>query len=217
MIEKVPHFLALGPQIGLRGFDRRRYARNPVRYHHARVLNRLDLARIIRKQPHGTNPEVAQNRSWQQITPQIALETELLVRLHRIRSAVLQLVRPQLVHQSDAAPFLQFINNHAAAFRSDAPQSNFELAPAVAAQAVEGVPREALRVNAQQWSGHAGGFRGGIPHHQDCRLLHRFRTVRLRKMPLESVDAKKPILAREIGLRDLHYLKTKWGVHEKAG
>jgi hypothetical protein len=35
-------------------------------------------------------------------------------------------------------------------------------------------------------------------------------------MTLEPIDAEKPVFAREIGLRDLHHLKTEWGIHEKA-
>src|SRR5205085_7577268 len=71
-----------------------------------------------------------------------------LVGLDRVGAAVLKLVRLQLVQESDAAPFLVEIHDHTASVSGDHAHRLVELPSTVAAQRMEYVAREALRVHA---------------------------------------------------------------------
>ena len=77
-------------------------------------------------------------------------EAELEVRLDRVEAFLLQLVRAQLVEQADPAALLRHVQEHAVLLCGDAPKREVELLAAVAAQRVEDVPREALRVDADE-------------------------------------------------------------------
>lgn len=85
----MPHLLALGRQITPARFMFLRDARNAFGHFDARFLQRLDLVRIIRHQPHAGNTQMPQDRAGQGIVAQVALEAELFVGFHRIGAAVL--------------------------------------------------------------------------------------------------------------------------------
>jgi hypothetical protein len=93
---------------------------------------------------------VAQNRARQQVAAQVGIEAKLFVGLHRVSTLILQLVRAQLIQQTDAAPLLQFIDHHPAAFIGHHLESDFELRAAIAPQAVKHVARETLGVYPNQ-------------------------------------------------------------------
>src|SRR5690606_2368046 len=73
-----------------------------------------------------------------------------LVCLDRVLTLVLELVRPDLVGEADAASFLPQIDDGAAALLVDAAQRGVQLLTAVTAQRVEGVARQTLRVHAHE-------------------------------------------------------------------
>ena len=109
-----------------------------------------DLFRIVGKQAHGGNAEVAQNGAGKLVAAQVGIEAQALVGLHRIGAAVLQFIGAQLIQQADAAAFLVLVDEQAAAFGGDGFESDFELGVAIAPQAVEHVARQALGVDAHQ-------------------------------------------------------------------
>src|SRR6185437_3342513 len=107
----------------------------------------------------------------------------------------------QLVQQPDAAAFLVFVNQQPASFGRDGFESQLQLRPAVAAQAVKHVARKALRMN---------------PHQRRTALLqvahferHYFLGFGTRGVS-ESVDPEVPETAGEIRLGNLSKLEY-WG------
>ena len=106
--DAVPARLARGEHI--------RQAWHPLGHVHTGVFHGSDFVRVVRQQPDRLEPEVPQDLSRQQIAPQIGIEPEALIGLYGVGALVLQLVGAQLVHQTDSAAFLQFINYSAAAF-----------------------------------------------------------------------------------------------------
>ena len=84
------------------------------------------------------------------VVAQVAVEPELLVGFDGVRALVLQFVGAQFVEQPDAAAFLEFVDQQSPPFLRDAGKSDFELRPAIAAQAVEHIPRQALRMDPHQ-------------------------------------------------------------------
>ena len=75
---------------------------------------------------------------------------ELEVGVDGVEALLLQLVGPQLVQQADAAALLREVEQDALALLLDAQQRVLELLAAVAAQRVEHVAGQALRVHAHQ-------------------------------------------------------------------
>src|SRR5687767_6294929 len=63
--------------------------------------------------------EVEQDLRADAVVPQIGLKAELLIRLDRVGAAILQLVRPELVEQTNAPSFLVEVDDDAAAFGGD--------------------------------------------------------------------------------------------------
>lgn len=113
-------------------------------------LDRGDFVRVIREQAHRFYAERFQNVTMDGKVPQIGLKAKLLVRFHGIRAVVLKLVGPDLVHQADTAPFFLLIDHHAPAFFGDPAKRHFELGPAIAAETVEHVAGQALRMDAHK-------------------------------------------------------------------
>jgi hypothetical protein len=96
----------------------------------------------------------------------VGFETEALVGLDGVETRILQLIRLQFRHQTNAAAFLLFVNQDARTLVPNHSQCHFKLLPAVAAQRVKHIAGEALRVNADQRR------RGmNITHHQGNSFL----------------------------------------------
>ncbi len=198
---QMPHLLPLGTQIVRGRFQRLDHRRNPLRHAHAGLLQSLDLLRIVGHQPHRPQPEVPHHGRGSLVAPQIRLETKLFVRLHGIRAVILQLIGAQLVEQPDPAAFLVLVNQQAPALARDGLQCQLQLGAAIAAQAVEHVSREALRMN---------------PHQRRIAVLqvahlerHDFFCFAARCIG-EPVDPEVPETAGEIRLGDLSKLNF-WG------
>ena len=73
---------------------------------------------------------------------------ERVVGFDGVEALVLELVGAELGHEADAAAFLLLVEQDAGAFVGDAGEREVELVVAVAAQGVEDVAGEALRVDA---------------------------------------------------------------------
>ena len=111
-------------------------------------LNWLESERV---RPQLTAADMAQADETPADMDQLAQETatpeQLMIRQEqatRLRAAILQLIRAELVHQTDPAAFLMLIDKDSAAFLTDGISRKFELGAAIAAQAMENITRETL-------------------------------------------------------------------------
>src|SRR5205823_4185091 len=95
---------------------------------------------------HRSNPEVAQDLDAHTVVALIGLESQALVRLDRVEAFVLQLVRANLVGKADPAAFLIQIQQHPASFGCDSPHRGVKLGAAIAADRMQDVAGETLRV-----------------------------------------------------------------------
>ena len=95
-------------------------------------------------------PEVDQDLRADAVVAQVGGQAELEVRVDGVEAVLLELVGAQLVEQADAATLLREVEEHAAALVLDPLQRVVELLAAVAAQRVEDVAGQALRVHADQ-------------------------------------------------------------------
>ena len=77
-------------------------------------------------------------------------KSELEVGLDRVQPVLLELVGLELVQEPDSATFLGHVQEDAGALRLDARQRELELLAAVAAERVEDVAGQALRVHADE-------------------------------------------------------------------
>src|SRR5690606_40741873 len=98
------------------------------------ALEADDLARVVRQQADRAQSEIEQNLRADAVVAQVRLETERLVRLHRVLPLVLQRIRADLVRQPDAAAFLPHVHERALSLLVDAPHGRVQLLAAVAAQ-----------------------------------------------------------------------------------
>ena len=113
-------------------------------------------------QPNALHAEVLQDLNAQRVVAMVGFEAQFVIRCHRVVAGVLKLVGHQLVHQADAAPFLQVVDQDAGSGFGNRFLRHGQLGAAVATAGSEDIARQTLGVNA-----HKGGFRlGRIPHHQ---------------------------------------------------
>src|SRR5688572_11604186 len=138
------------PQVTLVLPVRRLHQRHAVAEAQAVSLEADHLARIVGDRPNRLESEIQEDLRTDTVVAEIRLEAEPLVRLDGVRAFVLQLVRLELVEQADASPFLVEIDHDAAPLRLDHLHRRVELPAAVAAEGVEDVAREALRVHPHQ-------------------------------------------------------------------
>src|SRR5580700_1697572 len=182
LIQQVTQFLFLGPQVAFGGLMRSDDTGNALGHPNSGVLERGNLVGIVGKQAHATNLEVAEDLGGHLVVAQIRFKTEALVGFHGVGAAVLQLVGAQFVKQTDAAALLVLIDQQATSFFGDQVERQLQLRPAIAAQAVEDVAGEALRVDANEGR---LGVGGNIAHPEHDTLLD-FRPIGA----FEAEDAK---------------------------
>jgi hypothetical protein len=142
------------------------FARDSLDHFDSGALQRFDLLGIIREQSHLAHPKSFEHLPGQGKVALVGFETEALVGLDGVETRILQLIRLQFRHQTNAAAFLLFVNQDARTLVPNHSQCHFKLLPAVAAQRVKHIAGEALRVNADQRR------RGmNITHHQGNSFL----------------------------------------------
>src|SRR6266542_1643543 len=145
------HALALGAQVAQVlwvGIGLQRHALDDVQ---AVALQATVLGRGVGHQPHGGDPEVDQDLRADAVLAVVHRQAQLQVGVDGVAAALLEAVGAQLVGQADAAPLVAAqVHDHALPRLGDAPQRAFELGAAVAAQAAERVPGEALGVDPHQ-------------------------------------------------------------------
>src|SRR5207247_9296300 len=91
------------------------------------------LLRVVRHDARAAHAKVHEDLHADPVFAVIRLESQALVRLDRVEALVLELVRAQVVHQSDAAAFLAQVHEHAAALVGYPLDYRVELVAAVAA------------------------------------------------------------------------------------
>jgi hypothetical protein len=193
--EEVPHLLAFGFEVAPAGFVDLGDAGHAFGDNDARRFDGAHFSWIIRHQTNRVHAKVAQDGSRELITAEVAFESEPFVGFHGIGAVILKLIGAELVHKSDAAAFLQFVNDEAAAFAGDFGEGDFELRAAIAAEAVEDVSGEALGVNAKE---RRGILAAHVAHHQGNGFFERISV-----MPFEAVNPERPVFGGKRGLGGL--------------
>src|SRR5579885_1933481 len=150
LVRQMSHLLALDTQVAVVRRGRRSGRRNALGHANSRLLERLDLRRVVGDEPDFLHSKLFQNGARQLVGAKIRFKAELLIGFHRVRAPILKLIGPELVQQANAAAFLMFVNQQAAALFGDRFQRELQLGAAIAAQAVKDVAGQALRVNADQ-------------------------------------------------------------------
>src|SRR5262245_14796345 len=148
--EQMAKFVALRAEVARVLVVRRLHDGNALAEPQIVPLESNHLARVVRDRPNRLEADVEQDLRADAVVAEIGLEAELLIRLDGVGTAVLKLVRLQLVEQADAAPLLIEVDDHAASFLGNHLHGFVELPAAVAAKRMEHVTREALRVNANE-------------------------------------------------------------------
>ena len=116
----------------------------------AEALDAGDLARVVREDADRREPELGEDLGADAVLPRVGREAELDVRLDRVEPVLLELVGLQLRQEPDAAPLLGHVEQDAALLGGDPAERELELLAAVAAERVEDVAGEALRVDADE-------------------------------------------------------------------
>ena len=174
VVQGVAHALGLGAQVALvvgvgHVLDRDLLAdAQPV------ALQAVDLLGVVGEDPDRAQPEVDEDLGADAVLAQVGGQAELEVGVDGVEALLLELVGAQLVEQADAAPLLGEVDEHAAALALDHRQRRLELLAAVAAQRVEDVAGQALRVHAHE---HVVGARDVALDERDVVLVVDQRAV----------------------------------------
>ena len=129
----MPELFLLGPQIPFRELRRRHFERQRLRHGEAITFEADELPRVVRQQPHRADADVAQDLGADAVVPLVRLEAEVLVRLHRIESLILQCIGADLVRETDAPSLLIQVEQHAPPFGGYPAHREVQLVSAVAA------------------------------------------------------------------------------------
>ena len=160
------HLLLLHAQVLLEGVLRRNLRRHAFGHADSCGLQRRYFVGIIRDQAHRIDAHLPQNLRRQLKFPAVRLEAQPQIRFHRVQSLILQFVSAQLGHQADAASLLLLVNQDARTGLGNLAQRQLQLQTAIAAQRMEHVARQALRMDA-----HQRRRRMNVAHHQRNRFL----------------------------------------------
>ncbi len=146
----MPEFVALGGEVGLVVSVLTGMQRHPFRDCNTKRFEGYYLAGVVGEEAQRANAEVRKHGSTHRVAARIGRKSQFFVGLHGVRTAVLQMIGLDLVAKADIATFLPQIQNHAAACGCDAPHRFFQLRSAIAAQAEQGIARQAFGMDATQ-------------------------------------------------------------------
>src|SRR5687767_8585421 len=149
-LQEMPHLVLLRFQVLARPVGRVHLERHALHDLQAVTADRDVLGRVVRHEPHLADSEVAQDLRADPVVPDVRRESQLLVGRDGVVTLVLELVRFQLVHEPDAAPLLEEVEEDAPPGFDDLLHRERELRPAVAAARTEDVPRQTLGVHANE-------------------------------------------------------------------
>ena len=128
--------------------------RDTLRYVHACLFQRCNLARIIGHQPDFIHAQQRQHAGSRAKIARFVGQAQPLVRIHCVKSLILQPIGAQLVDQANAAPFLPHIEQHAPAacpgFICHRLQGSIKLRPAIAFETAENIASQTFGMQADQ-------------------------------------------------------------------
>src|SRR5262249_8058455 len=148
VMKTVSELSPLGGQIPAILALRRNLDRHLLHDGEAEAVDAGQLLRVVREDADRREAEVGEDLVADPVVARIGWEAGVGVRLDGVRTLLLQLVGAQLVEQADAAALLGHVEQHAAPLLLDLREGLLELLAAVAAERVEDVAGEALRVDA---------------------------------------------------------------------
>ncbi len=138
-----------------------------LRHLNAKGFHRLHLARVVGHQTQGLDLERLEHVGTDGVIAHVGGKAQRHVGLDGISPLILQMIGTDLVEQTDASPFLTYIEQDAAACLGDVLQGGLQLEAAVAAQAEQGIPGQALGMDAPQY----GLTVSDVAHHQRGMIL----------------------------------------------
>jgi hypothetical protein len=124
------------------------------------------LGRIVGQEAHPADPQLAQHGGCGPELPLVRLEAQMRVGVDRIQPAVLKGVGAELVGETDPAPLLGQVEQHAGTLIGHPADGAAKLVAAVAAERAQEVASEALGVHPAQGCLHLLGLA-----HDDGELL----------------------------------------------
>ena len=131
----MPEALTLGPQVGDVlgvGVQRERHSIHDVE---PEPLEAAVLHRVVGHEAHRGDPEVDEDLGTDAVLAVVHRQAQLQVGVDRVVALLLEVVRPQLVRQPDASPFVAAqVDDDAGPLLGDEPQCLGQLGTAVAAQ-----------------------------------------------------------------------------------
>src|SRR5512145_1170297 len=122
----------------------------PLQHLQAVPVEARALGGVVREQSEIAEPEVHEDLGADPVVALIRLEAERMVRLDGVHTLLLQLVSANLVVQADAPTLLAQVHDDPAPGILDDRHRLEELRAAVAAQRLEDVAGETLRVHAHE-------------------------------------------------------------------
>jgi len=131
--QAVPELVLFGLEVAASKVGRRNFERNRFGNGEAVTLQPHEFPRVVGQQPHRLHAEITQDLCTDAIVALVCLETQTLVRLDGVETAVLKFVCADLVRKPDSPPFLIQIQQNAPPLRGDPRKSGLELCTAVAA------------------------------------------------------------------------------------
>ncbi len=148
LTDQVAHLVLLGLEVelvgGLGGDD----GREALDHLNAGQFQSFDLLRVVGHQANGGNAEHLEDLGGQLEVAAVGGVAEFKVGFDGVAALVLQLVGLELGHETDSAALLVLVEEDAGAVVGDGGEGELELLAAVAAQRVEDIAGEALRVDA---------------------------------------------------------------------
>ncbi len=106
LVQHVPHFLLFRVEVvGINLIDRNFHG-HALDHFKIVALECDNLLWIVRHQPHSAHAKIAQDLRSYAVVAQIGLKSQSLVSLDGVVALILELVRLQLVHQSDTPALL---------------------------------------------------------------------------------------------------------------
>ena len=150
VVERVAEPVALGAEVGLVVRVRHVLDRDLIGHGQPVTGQPGDLLRVVREDPDAREPEVDEDLRADPVVAQVSREAELEVGVDGVEALLLELVGAELVEQSDPPALLAQVQQHADALLLDHRQRRLQLLAAIAAQRVEHVTGQALRVHADE-------------------------------------------------------------------
>jgi len=166
----------------------------------------LDFRGVVRHELDRRHPEDPEHAGGTLVTPKIRREAEDSVRVDRVETVVLEVVRRDLIHDPDAASLLSEIQQDALRRVPDSLHRGIELLAAVASFRTEDIARHAF----------------GVEAHEDIGLpcdvpLHERHVLLAREWADECVDPEVPVAGRKPSLAAEENVVAEFGFEARHG